>query len=280
VKVLITGSKGQLGRELRKQFRKNDEVSLVLTDIDEMDITDIRDVERVLFLHKPDVVINCAAHTAVDLCEDDKENAFIINVKGAENLAVVSNEIDAVIVHISTDYVFDGEGDRPYVEEDNTNPQSVYGKTKLDSERVVIQKNPKHFILRTAWLYGDGRNFVGTMLELAKRMDSLKVVDDQIGNPTSAKQVAIAIIKLIETDEYGLYHGTCDGECSWYDFAKRIFEINNIDIEVEPCTTDEFPLRAKRPKYSVLDNKNFRERLGYKFAKWQDAIEEYFQERK
>jgi len=201
-------------------------------------------------------------------------------VKGAENLAVVSNEIDAVIVHISTDYVFDGEGDRPYVEEDNTNPQSVYGKTKLDSERVVIQKNPKHFILRTAWLYGDGRNFVGTMLELAKRMDSLKVVDDQIGNPTSAKQVAIAIIKLIETDEYGLYHGTCDGECSWYDFAKRIFEINNIDIEVEPCTTDEFPLRAKRPKYSVLDNKNFRERLGYKFAKWQDAIEEYFQERK
>jgi len=280
VKILITGSKGQLGRELKRQLKHKENTSLVLTDLDEMDITDIKDIERVVMANMPDVIINCAAHTAVDLCEDDKENAFNINVKGAENLAIISNEIGAKIVHLSTDYVFDGDGQRPYIEEDKTNPQSVYGETKLQSERIVMEHNPKHFIFRTAWLYGEGKNFVRTMLELSKNMKKLKVVDDQIGTPTSAKQVAKAIIKLIETEEYGIYHGTCEGYCSWYEFAKHIFELKKIDIEVVPCTTDEFPHRAKRPKYSVLDNKNLREKHGYKFSDWKQAIKDYFNDKR
>jgi len=276
VKILITGSKGQLGRALRKEFKKDKDVSLILTDIDEMDITDIDDIKRVIFHNKPDVVINCAAHTAVDMCEDDKEKAYLINYNGAENLAIVSNEIKAKMIHISTDYVFDGTNDKPYIETDKPNPQSVYGRSKLDGETAVLRNNSKSFILRTAWLYGEGKNFVKTMLQLSTKMDSLKVVDDQVGAPTSAKEVAKAIVLLAKSDEYGIYHGTCEGSCSWYEFANKIFDLKEIDIEVTPCTTSEFPMKAQRPKYSVLDNKAFREKFDYEFSHWHTAIEDYF----
>ena len=276
MKILITGSNGQLGRSLKKQFYKNKDITLILTDICEMDITDVEDVQRVFFSFNPDVVINCAANTAVDMCEDDKEKAFAINVDGAKNIAIVSNEIDAKMVHISTDYVFDGEAKKPYIESDTPNPQSVYGMSKLEGEKAVLKNNPKSFILRTAWLYGEGKNFVKTMLNLSTKMDTLKVVNDQVGSPTSAKEVSKAIALLIETERYGIYHGTCENECSWYEFAKRIFELKNIDITLTPCTTSEFPMKAKRPKYSVLDNKNFREEFGYVFPTWQEAIEDFF----
>jgi dTDP-4-dehydrorhamnose reductase len=276
LKILITGSNGQLGRSLKKQFYKNKDITLILTDICEMDITDVEDVQRVFFSFNPDVVINCAANTAVDMCEDDKEKAFAINVDGAKNIAIVSNEIDAKMVHISTDYVFDGEAKKPYIESDTPNPQSVYGMSKLEGEKAVLKNNPKSFILRTAWLYGEGKNFVKTMLNLSTKMDTLKVVNDQVGSPTSAKEVSKAIALLIETERYGIYHGTCENECSWYEFAKRIFELKNIDITLTPCTTSEFPMKAKRPKYSVLDNKNFREEFGYVFPTWQEAIEDFF----
>ena len=278
MKVLITGSKGQLGRALNKILRAKKDVSIVLTDLDEMDITHISDVERVMQTHMPDVVVNCAAHTAVDLCEDDKENAYQINVIGAENLAKVSNEIGAKIIHLSTDYVFDGELNKPYIEEDMTNPQSVYGVTKLESEQRVIANNPKYFIIRTAWLYGEGNNFVRKMLELADKVKHLKVVNDQFGSPTSAAQVAEAIVMLMDTEEYGIYHGTCEGECSWYEFAKEIFELKKVDVKLEPCTSDQFPMKAKRPKYSVLDNKNFRERFNYRFTHWKDEIKSFFEQ--
>jgi len=275
LKILITGSKGQMGRALNRILRKKDDVEIILTDLDEMDITHLSDVERVLNNKKPDIVINCAAHTAVDLCEDDKETAYLINVTGAENLAIVSNEIGAKIVHISTDYIFDGETARPYVEEDEPNPISVYGATKWESEKKVIQNNPRHFIIRTAWLFGEGNNFVRKMLELAKKTKHLKVVDDQIGTPTSADQVANAIMILIETEDYGIYHGSCEGECSWYEFAKEIFELENMDIDVEPCTSEQFPMKAKRPGYSVLENKRFLEKFNYRFSHWKDEIKTF-----
>jgi len=274
--ILITGSKGQLGRALRKEFKSDKDVSLILTDIDEMDITDIEDIKRVFFHHKPDVVINCAAHTAVDMCEDDKEKAYLINYNGAENLAIVSHEAGAKMIHISTDYVFDGDSNKPYIETDKPNPQSVYGSSKRDGEIAVLKNNKKSFILRTAWLYGEGKNFVKTMLQLSTKMDSIKVVDDQVGAPTSAIEVAKAIALLAKSDAYGIYHGTCEGSCSWYEFANKIFELKNINIEVTPCTTSEFPLKAKRPNFSVLENKAFKEKFDYEFSHWQDAIEEYF----
>jgi len=276
LKILITGSKGQLGRALIKQFKGKPNVSLVLTDLDEMDITDIDDIKRVVCLHKPDVVVNCAAHTGVDMCEDDKEKAYIINVDGAKNIAKVANKVGSKMIHISTDYVFDGDSKAPYQETDKPNPQSVYGMSKMLGEQEVLKNNEKSFILRTSWLYGEGNNFVKTMLNLSTKMDSLKVVDDQVGAPTSAKEVAKAVAVLINSEEYGIYHGTCQGSCSWYGFAKTIFELKGIKIEVTPCTTSEFPMVAKRPKYSVLENKAFKEKFDYEFPNWQDAIRDFF----
>ena len=276
MKLLITGAKGQMGRALNKLLKNKQGYKLVLTDLDEMDITDDKDVARVIEAEMPDVVINCAAHTKVDLCEDDKENAVMINVVGAENLAKAAAAIGAKIVHLSTDYIFDGEADTPYVEESKTNPQSVYGETKLKSEQVVMAGNPKYFIVRTAWLYGEGNNFVNTMLRLANHHEEIKVVNDQTGNPTSAMEVARVIEKLIETEDYGIYNATCEGQCTWYEFAQRIFERAEQDVKLSPCTSAQYVTRAKRPKYSVLDNKKLREKFGYKMKHWEEALEEYF----
>lgn len=276
MKVLLTGAKGQMGRALNRLLKNKEGYRLILTDLDEMDITDEKDVARVLSAEKPDVVINCAAHTKVDLCEDDKENAVMINVHGAENLAKASAKTGAKIVHLSTDYIFDGESDTPYVEESETNPQSVYGETKLKSEEVVMANNPRHFIVRTAWLYGEGSNFVNTMLRLAEQHREIRVVDDQTGSPTSALEVARVIEKLIETEDYGVYNATCEGQCTWFEFAKKIFVYADKDVAVTPCTSMQYVTRAKRPKYSVLDNKNLREQFGYTMQHWEAALGEYF----
>lgn len=274
MKILLTGANGQLGRELQKQYADKD-VELILTDVKELDITDVKAVHKFVVEHKPDVIINCAAHTQVDKCEEQLDLAYKINAIGPKNLASAAFEVGAEIVQISTDYVFDGEGHKHLDEFAETNPQTVYGRTKLDGENFVKTLNPKYYIVRTAWLYGDGNNFVKTMINLSKTHDEVKVVNDQIGTPTSTVDLARVVIKLIDEKNYGLFHCTCKGVCSWYEFAKEIFRLKNIDIKVIPCTTEEFPRPAKRPKYSVLRNYMLELTTGDITREWQESIKEY-----
>jgi len=285
MKVLITGSHGQLGKEILCQMGKISEYSLFPYDIDKLDISNLKAVKELFIQLKPDVVINCAAFTAVDKCEEQIDLAYKVNALGPRNLAIAANMVDAKIFHISTDYVFDGNGVfdsnnriRPYNEFDAINPQSIYGKTKAQGEQFVKMFSKKFFIIRTAWLYGDGKNFVKTMLSLSESRDVIKVVDDQVGSPTSTHELTKAILSLLPSEEYGIYHGTCQGQCSWYEFTKKIFEIKGIKTRVDSCTADEFPLPAKRPSYSVLDNYMFQLTNGYQFCSWEVAIENYLRE--
>lgn len=275
MKILITGSKGQLGLELTKQLEKEKKYEIIATYRDELNIIDINSVNEFLLNNKPDVVINCAAHTAVDLCETDVENAYKINAVGPRNLAIVCEKIGAKLVQVSTDYVFDGNGTRPYREDDTTCPNSIYGTSKLMGENFVREFCSRYFVVRTAWLYGEGNNFVRTMLKLAETNSELNVVNDQFGSPTSTVDLAKAIIDLMNTEHYGVYHGTCEGQCSWYDFAKKIFEIKNIDIKVNPVTSEEFKRPAPRPAYSVLDNFMLKLVGLNSFRTWEKSLEEY-----
>lgn len=275
MKVLITGANGQLGRELTKQYKEKSNVELILTDVSDLDITDIKAVYAFVNINKPEVIINCAAHTAVDKCEAEVDIAYKINTVGPKNLASAAYSIGAEIVQVSTDYVFDGDGDKELTEFDEVNPQTVYGKTKLEGEKFVSMINPKHYIVRTAWLYGDGNNFVKTMLKLSKTNKTIKVVNDQKGTPTSTVDLARVIIKLVENKNYGLYHCTCKGQCTWYDLTKEIFRIKGIDTEVIPCTTEEFPRLARRPKYSVLRNYMLELTTGDIMRDWKESLDEY-----
>lgn len=277
MKILITGANGQLGRELTKQYKEKSNIELILTDVADLDITDVKAVYEFVNNNKPEVIINCAAHTAVDKCETDVDMAYKINTIGPKNLASSANAIGAEIVQVSTDYVFDGERDKQLTEFDEVNPQTIYGKTKLESEKVVSKLNPKHYIVRTAWLYGDGNNFVKTMIKLSETNKTIKVVNDQKGSPTSTVDLARVIISLVENKNYGLFHCTCKGECTWYDFTKEIFRIKGIDTEVLPCTTDEFPRPAKRPEYSVLRNYMLELTTGDITRDWKEALEEYLE---
>ena len=275
MKIVITGAKGQLGTELINQLRNMEGMDIIPTDRDELNIIDINSVNEFLLNNKPDVVINCAAHTAVDLCETDVENAYKINAVGPRNLAIVCEKIGAKLVQVSTDYVFDGNGTRPYREDDTTCPNSIYGTSKLMGENFVREFCSRYFVVRTAWLYGEGNNFVRTMLKLAETNSELNVVNDQFGSPTSTVDLAKAIIDLMNTEHYGVYHGTCEGQCSWYDFAKKIFEIKNIDIKVNPVTSEEFKRPAPRPAYSVLDNFMLKLVGLNSFRTWEKSLEEY-----
>lgn len=276
MKILITGANGQLGREITKQYNEK-KVELILTDVADLDITNAKIVYDFIQANKPDVIINCAAHTAVDKCETDADNAYKINAIGPKNLAQAANLIGSEIVQISTDYVFDGEGSTPLTEFSKTNPQTVYGETKLYGEQLVQQLNPKHYIVRTAWLYGDGNNFVKTMINLSKANNTLKVVNDQMGTPTSTVDLAKVIIKLVEDKNYGIFHCTCKGECTWYDFTKEIFRLQGINTEVIPCVTEEFPRPAKRPAYSVLRNYMLELTTGDITRDWRESIKEYLE---
>ena len=275
MKIVITGAKGQLGSELINQLKENVIYDIIPTDREKLNIIDIENVHEFILSNKPDVVINCAAHTAVDLCETDIENAYKINAIGPRNLAIVCEKIGAKFVQVSTDYVFDGTGKRPYKEDDETCPNSIYGASKLMGEQFTKEFCSKYFIVRTAWLYGRGNNFVRTMIKLAENNRELNVVNDQFGSPTSTVDLAKVIINLINTEHYGTYHGTCEGQCSWYDFAKKIFEINNIDIKVNPVTSEEFKRSAPRPKYSVLDNFMLNLIDLNSFRNWEESLKEY-----
>ncbi|UWD48944.1 dTDP-4-dehydrorhamnose reductase [Clostridioides difficile] len=281
MKILITGSNGQLGRELVNQLEsinqsiKQPKYDVLPTTRDDLDISNQTNVDSFIVYNKPDVIINCAAYTKVDECEDNIETAYKINALGARNLAIASEKVSAKLVHISTDYVFNGISKHPYREDNKTEPNSVYGNSKLMGEKFVEQFSHKYFILRTAWLYGNGNNFVKTMIKLSSENKEVNIVDDQFGSPTSTVDLARVIIKIMETEYYGVYHATCEGECSWYDFAKKIFELKNIDIKVNPIKSKDFKCKAQRPLYSVLDNFMLK-LIGLNlFRKWEESIEEY-----
>lgn len=273
--IIVTGCNGQLGRAVNEYYKNAADISFVNTDVAELDITDIDAVMRLAREVRPYAIVNCAAHTAVDACESQYEKAFAINAIGARNLAIASRETGAKLVHISTDYVFDGKGTRPYVETDPTNPMGAYGSTKLAGEEFVKEFADRWFILRTAWLYGDGKNFAKTMLRLSETHDEVRVVGDQFGSPTSTVELTKAIDALLFTENYGLFHATCEGSCCWADFAKEVFRLAGKDTRVEAITTEEYGAPAPRPAYSVLDNRMFRLTTDFTFADWHDAIAAY-----
>ena len=274
-KIIVTGCNGQLGRAVNEYYKNAADISFVNTDVAELDITDIDAVMKLAREVNPYAIINCAAHTAVDACESQYEKAFAINAIGARNLAIASRETGAKLVHISTDYVFDGKGTRPYVETDPTNPMGAYGSTKLAGEEFVKAFADRWFILRTAWLYGDGKNFAKTMLRLSETHDEVRVVGDQFGSPTSTVELTKAIDALLFTENYGLFHATCEGSCCWADFAKEVFRLAGKDTHVEAITTEEYGAPAPRPAYSVLDNRMFRLTTDFSFADWHHAIAAY-----
>lgn len=277
-KILITGCNGQLGRAINKRYCGKNEIEIVNTDVAELDITDIDQTLKLIRQVEPYAIINCAAHTGVDACETECDSAYRINAIGPRNLSIAATEVGAKMVHISTDYVFAGDATTPYLEFDRPNPQGMYGKTKLAGERFVEQFAKNYFIIRTAWLYGDGKNFVRTMLRLSETHDTVRVVKDQVGSPTSAKELAGIIDQLIWTENYGLFHGTCEGVASWADFAEEIFRLAKKTTEVVRVTTEEYGNPVKRPAYSVLENYMLKLTTDYRAANWQDALAEYLKE--
>ena len=274
-KVIVTGANGQLGRAINLQYAGSGEYELINTDVEELDITSIDKVMEFVRDVKPYAIINCAAYTAVDACEKEEDLAFRINAVGPRNLSIAATETGAKMMHVSTDYVFDGNGTRPYRETDPTGPQGAYGRTKLAGENFVKEFSNRPYIIRTAWLYGDGKNFVRTMLRLSETHDKVRVVMDQVGSPTSAGELAKAIAYLLPTENYGLFHGTCEGDCSWAQFTEEIFRLAGKNTIVEAITSEEYGAAAKRPAYSILENYMFKMTTDFMFADWHDAIAEY-----
>ncbi len=289
MKILVTGAKGQLGREICECFARGctelgcpdilkEKHDIYPVDIDDVDISKLNDVLSLFEREKFDAVINCAAYTNVNLCETERELAFKANAIGPRNLAIACEKIGAKLIHVSTDYVFSGDGSTPYVEWDRCEPQSAYGSTKYLGEEYIKQFSTKYFIVRTAWLYGYyGNNFVKTMMRIAREKGACRVVCDQRGNPTNAADLAHHLIKLLDTEEYGVYHGTGEGECSWYEFTKEIVALAGIDATVSPCTTEEYPTPAKRPAYSSLENIMFKATVGNEFRPWRDALKAFIE---
>ena len=280
-KIIVTGCNGQLGRAINQIYAKETDIELVNTDVFQgdgitpLDITNVDEVLKLAREVKPYAIINCAAHTNVDKCETDVDNAYKINAIGPRNLSIAATETGAKLMHISTDYVFPGTEDKALTEFDAVGPTSMYGKTKLAGENFVRDFAQNYFIIRTAWLYGDGKNFVKTMLRLAETHDQVGVVKDQFGTPTSATELAKAIHYLLPSENYGTFHGTCEGSCSWADFAAEIFRLAGKSTKVNYITTEEFGSPTKRPAYSILDNYMLRLTTDFKFADWHDAIAEY-----
>lgn len=283
MKVLLIGYLGQLGTDLRKTF-ENEE--LVLAGQKDIPVQDGARVQAAVAEHRPDVILSCAAFHRVDDCEDQVEPAFQVNAFGVRNLALAARQTNSVLVHFSTDYVFDGPQRTPYVETDLPCPKCIYGVSKAAGELMLQSIWPKHFLCRVSGLYGHagsrekGTNFVEMMINLARQGRPLRVVDDQVLTPTSTADVAAAVRKLVDSDGYGLYHLTNAGQCSWFEFASKIFEYAGMKPEITPVTSDAFPLKAKRPGYSVLDNARFR-RAGFEdMPHWQDALRRYVAGRK
>lgn len=268
MKALVTGANGMLGQDLCP-ILEDAGYEVVETDIQNLDITDSKMVNKVLQEEKPDIVLHCAAYTNVDKAEEDLETTRLINSIGTENIAKACKSIDATMVYISTDYVFDGKGDAPYKPTDKTAPLNNYGLTKWEGEEAVRNNLEKYYICRTSWLYGHyGKNFVETMIALAQTKPELKVVDDQVGCPTWTVELANAIVKILKEKPYGTYHTCGSNSTSWYGFAKEIFNLSGLEVNLQPCTTDEFPRPAKRPAYSIMDNDGI-------CRDWKKALKDY-----
>ena len=284
INILITGANGQLGHEMRNVLADDKRYNAVFTDvagdnITMLDILDEDQVEQIVVDNAVSVIVNCAAYTAVDAAEDDEATAQRLNADAVGNLASVAKRHGARMVHVSTDYVFDGQGCIPYTEEMPTNPQSAYGRTKLDGEHILLDTlGDDAVILRTTWLYSPyGKNFVKTMLALGKDKPALKVVFDQVGSPTCARDLARAIVTVISADEWhpGIYHYSNEGVISWYDFALAIHQLAGITTcDVQPCHSDEFPAKAHRPAYSALDKTKFKTTFGVTVPYWRNSLED------
>lgn len=278
MKVLVTGVKGQLGYDVMTELAKRN-IEAIGVDIDEMDITDKISVEKVIGEAAPDVVVHCAAYTAVDAAEDNEALCRRVNADGTRNIAEVCKKLDCKMVYISTDYVFDGQGTRPWEPDDERHPLNVYGQTKYEGELAVQENLSKYFIVRIAWVFGkNGKNFVKTMLKLAETHDKLTVVNDQFGSPTYTYDLARLLVDMIQTDKYGIYHATNEGICTWYEFACEIFRQAGVKIEVTPVPASEYPAKAKRPENSRLDKSKLTENGFERLPSWQDALRRYIKE--
>ena len=273
--VLVTGANGQLGREMRRVAQGSADRYL-FTDVAELDITDRAAVQRMVEEERVDVIVNCAAYTNVDKAEDDRDMADLLNNRAVENLAVAAKLRGAVLIHVSTDYVFKGDRCLPCTEEQPTDPLGVYGVTKLAGEQSLLATGCRYLIFRTAWLYSPfGKNFVKTMRKLTAEKERLQVVFDQVGTPTYAGDLAALIHKVIAErmlDRQGIYHFSNEGVCSWYDFAKEICELSGNTCDVQPCHSDEFPSKVKRPAFSVLDKSKAKAAFGIRIPYWKDSL--------
>lgn len=279
MKILITGSNGQLGNEIRELEPAYSHFEFLYTDVDELDITNPADVNRFFEFHTPDVVINCAAYTAVDKAESDEETAFLVNTEATGILARAAADTSAFMVHISTDYVYDGRNFQPYVETDAVNPVSVYGKSKLAGEKAVQESGGKAVIIRTSWLYSAfGNNFVKTMMKYGKERDSLNVVFDQTGTPTYAHDLAKTILDILPlamtAEDIDIYHYSNEGVASWYDFAIAVHQIAGITCQVNPIPAKDYPLPAERPFYSVLDKSKIKKKFPVMIPYWRDSVKD------
>lgn len=290
--VLVTGANGQLGQSLRFIEGNYPDIQFVFCSSSDLDITNLNNIKQVFNQFKPNYCINAAAYTAVDKAESEPEKAHLINVIGAKNIAEVCKETNCVLLHISTDFVFDGNlspraQSRGYTEEDQPNPTGVYGQTKLEGEKAIQATFDNYYIIRTSWVYSQfGANFMKTMLRLASERDALSVVNDQIGTPTHALDLAECLVKIIQTNchpelvegqqttthNFGIYNFSNEGQCSWYDFAKKIFEVNNINLNLQPIPTSSYPTPAKRPNYSVLDKSKIKSVFGVEIEDWEESL--------
>lgn len=275
MKVLVTGAKGQLGQDILRLL-ESQSWEVFGFGREELDITDERQVHEKVLSIKPDIIIHTAAYTQVDQAESDEATAFKVNAEGTKYLAQAAEAVGAKFCYVSTDYVFDGTKDTPYKADDQTNPQTIYGKSKLVGEQYTQEYCSKSYIVRTSWVFGlYGNNFVKTMLRLAEENKELGIVHDQVGSPTYTTDLARFITSLVQTDKYGVYHGSNSGVCSWYEFAKEIFKQSNIEIVVNPLTTENFPRPAARPKYSVLDKGMIEENGFESFQDWKEALKDF-----
>ena len=278
MKVLVTGAKGQLGTDLMNELAKRG-IEGIGVDVQEMDITDAEACRRVIKNSGADAVIHCAAYTAVDAAEDNVDLCRRINGEGTRNVAQACKEADTKLMYISTDYVFDGQGTRPWEPDDERHPLNVYGQTKYEGELAVEELSDKYFIVRIAWVFGvAGKNFIKTMLRLGKERGAVSVVDDQIGSPTYTYDLARLLVDMIQTDKYGRYHATNEGLCSWYEFAKEIFRQAGMDVPVTPVSSSEFPAKATRPSNSRMSKEKLSDNGFERLPAWQDALGRFLKE--
>lgn len=281
MKVLVTGVNGQLGYELVKELNNKGYTNILAVDKDEMDITNKDMVNKVIKNYHPDVIFHCAAWTAVDKAEDEKKACYNVNVNGTKYISEAAKEIDAKLIYISTDYVFDGSKEGLYEIDDEVNPKSVYGETKYEGEQLVRQNNLKHFIVRISWVFGvNGNNFIKTMLKLAETRNELTVVADQFGSPTYTVDLAKLLVEMSETEKYGTYHANNEGYCNWAEFAEYIFKVNDKEVNVKHITSEEYPQKAYRPRNSKLSKQSLDDNGFNRLPSWEDAVERYSKELK